>query len=235
MSRDSAAVLLAAGLGNRLGRGNKALIELHGEPLLAWSLRAIQACVRVQQIVLVMDTPSLQKLESQWDLTPNKLSVDKVVDGGAERWLSSRNGCLATDPNCKLVFVHDTARALLETETVSEVLNFAHESGSALAAEPLADTLKRMGPEHRVVETVARESMWRAQTPQAAKRELMLEAFHAWPADGSAPTDEAMLLEAAGHHPVLVPSPSSNFKITTESDLELAQNILAARNTPTNA
>jgi 2-C-methyl-D-erythritol 4-phosphate cytidylyltransferase len=189
----------------------------------------------VKQVVLVMDQPSLHELESEWGETPEKLGVHKVVEGGAERWLSSRNGCLATDPECEVIFVHDAARALLETETVSEVIDTARESGSALAAEPLADTLKRMGPEHRVVETVARESMWRAQTPQAAKRKLMLAAFQSWPEDGAPPTDEAMLLEAAGHHPVLVHSPSSNFKITTESDLDLARNILSNRTTPANS
>jgi 2-C-methyl-D-erythritol 4-phosphate cytidylyltransferase len=229
VSADTAVVVLAAGHGNRLGRGNKALLPLGDKPLLFHALNAARASSCLRQLVLVMNPEDVAALESTWQLGPVDLGVDLVVPGGASRWLSSWEGCKASDPECELLLVHDCARALVESSTFDKVALAARDCNCALAAAPLADTLKRSGPEQRVVETVAREAMWRAQTPQGAHRELLLSAFSSWPNDGTSPTDEAMLLEAAGHHPVLVETPSSNFKVTTPADLEMAAAILRSR------
>ncbi|RMH03835.1 MAG: 2-C-methyl-D-erythritol 4-phosphate cytidylyltransferase [Planctomycetota bacterium] len=228
MRPDTAVVVLAAGRGRRLGRGNKALLELAGEPLLARSLRAARAAAGTSEVVLVMPPRDAAAFAERWGRPPEAFGADRVVPGGAERWESSRAGCAAA--TAEFVLVHDAARALVEAELFEAVAAAVREHGAALAAAPVADTLKRSTPDGRSSGTLSREGIWAAQTPQGARRDLLLAAFEAWdPAARGLPTDESSLLEAAGHQPVLVEAPSTNRKITTPADLELAEALLAAR------
>lgn len=222
MNADTTAVLLAAGSGQRLGAGrNKALLPLAQEPLVLHPLRALLASPSVGSIVLVMPAEDAALLEAAAGCTLADLGISERVDGGSERWLSSRSGCEAAPAASDLLLVHDAARALLPVETVEAVLAAARLHGAALAAEPVTDTLKR-GEDGRAVATTDRRGLWRAQTPQAANRELLLGAFDAW-SQSAPPTDEASLLEAAGTSPVLVEGPRTNIKITWPTDLELAE------------
>jgi len=229
MPRDTAAVLLAAGRGRRAGGRNKALLPLADEPLLAHSLRALAASPSVAEVVLVLPQEAREALAREWGFLPEEHGAARIVPGGPERWLSSRAGCRATDPELPLVLVHDAARPLVSPPLVEEVLAAARESGAALAAAPLADTLKEADPDGGVRRTLPREGLWRAQTPQAFRRELLLEAFAAWPGDGPLPTDEASLVEALGQRPRLVPGSQENFKITVQAELLLAEAVLARR------
>ncbi|MBC8330097.1 MAG: 2-C-methyl-D-erythritol 4-phosphate cytidylyltransferase [Planctomycetes bacterium] len=113
--------------------------------------------------------------------------------------------------------------------TFDAVAAAVRQRGAALAAAPVADTLKRAAADGTVAETVPREALWSAQTPQGARRDWLLEAFLRWDPALGLPTDEAMLLEAAGHPPALVPSPTDNIKITTAADLELARALLGCK------
>lgn len=228
MNADVTAVVLAAGQGRRMGGTNKALLALAGRPVLAYSLTAFRRCAAVAQVVVVMNDADVEQLAKQWQLTPADLGADVVVAGGEERWLSSRNGCAAADYS--IVLVHDAARALIQTATIDAVIQAVRKHDAALAAHPLADTLKKEAPGGSVAETVPRQNLWCAQTPQGFRRELLLQAFANWQQKHSdLPTDEAMLAEALGHSPMLVPSPSSNFKLTTPADLALAESMLAAK------
>ncbi len=229
MPPDTAFVVLAAGRGRRLGRGNKGLLELGGEPLVARSIRQARAAAAIGEIVLVMNPEDLAALQEQWSCDAAALGADRVVPGGAERWLSSRAGCEATSPEWDQLLVHDAARALVDSALIDAVAAGVRSAGAALAAAPVADTLKLAGDQGRVGRTLDREGLWAAQTPQGARRELLLAAFASWPADAGLPTDESMLLEAAGHAPLLVAAPTDNTKITTAADLELARARLRAR------
>lgn len=228
MQADTAAVILAAGKGSRMGGGNKALLALGGEPLLAHSLRAFAGAPSVGEITVVMPPDVVEDLRARWGRGPEELGATRVVAGGAERWDSSRLGCRATDARYGLLAVHDAARPLITAEGVERVLAVARESGAALAAEAETDTLKRGDGQGRVLETVPRTGLWRAQTPQAFRRADLLDAFDAWPAAGGAPTDECMLVERGGVRPVLVPL-EQNFKVTMPADLELAEAVLQQR------
>jgi len=222
----AAAVVVAAGSGTRLGLGNKALLPLAEAPLVAWTLSQLREAPAVAQVVLVMGEADCVAFRERWQEDVEALGADVVVAGGAERWLSSRAGVQATDPALPVVLVHDAARPLTLAEDIQRVAEAAHTHGAALLAAPLADTLKEAGEDGRVVRTLSRERLWRAATPQGARRELLLEAFAAWPADGPPPTDEASLLEAAGHPPLLVEGGATAFKITTLEDLFLAEKLL---------
>ncbi len=227
MTADTAAVLLAAGCGRRVGGTNKALLGLANKPLLAHSLRTLSQSPAIGQIVVVMSAKDCQRMAQEWHTDPLHLGANLVVAGGAERWLSSRNGCEACD-DFPFLLVHDAARPLLHAEDLDAVIAAAREHGAALAAEPCADTLKQSCADTRVQQTIPRAGLWRAQTPQVAKRNWMLEAFSAWEVEQSGlPTDESMMLEYCGHAPQLVPCQHPNFKITVPRDLLLAEALLS--------
>lgn len=230
MARDTAAVVVAAGAGRRLAGSNKALLPLAGRPMLAWSLAALRAAPSVGQIVVVMSPADDARLRAESGRDARGHGADLVVPGGAERWESSRAGVQATDPALPLALVHDAARPLIHADDVERVMAATRAHGAALLAEPLADTLKQGDAQGKVLRTLDRAGMWRAQTPQAARRAELLAAFAGWNAAAlGLPTDEAVMLEMAGRAPMLVPASAPNFKVTLPHDLLLAEALLAAR------
>ena len=219
-----AAILLCAGRGERLGRGDeKALIPLGGRALFTWSLEALQRCPAVEGIVVVGDAARLKPAVASAGLTEAR--VVAWTPGGRERQDSVARGLAALPTGFDLVAVHDSARALVTPEVVGRVVADAIAHGAAISALPLEDTLKRatLGT---IEQTVPRAGLWRAQTPQAFRRDW-LERAHA-ECQGKA-TDDAALVESLGLHVHLTEGDPMNFKITRPRDLELAEACLAAR------
>ncbi|MCC6650318.1 MAG: 2-C-methyl-D-erythritol 4-phosphate cytidylyltransferase [Candidatus Eisenbacteria bacterium] len=223
MSR-TAAILLCAGRGERLGHDvPKAMVPLAGRPLFSWSLETLQSCPAVDDIVVVGESRILREL-----LSASGLSLHKVVawvEGGQERQHSVARGLAALPPGCDIVAVHDSARALVSAGVVERAITMARECGAALAAVPLADTLKRV-EEGVVTETPPRAGLWCAQTPQVFRRDW-LEAAHAGAA--GVVTDDAALVEQLGHAVRVSEGDATNFKITTAADLSVAAALLSAR------
>ena len=218
----AAALLLCAGRGERLGRGeHKALVPLAGRPLFAWSLEALTNARSVEAIVVVGPVAKLKA-------AAGGTGVERVVawtEGGRERQDSVARGLSSLPPGIDLVAIHDCARALVTTEVIDRVIADALAHGAAIAAVPVEDTLKRasLGV---IEQTVPRAGLWRAQTPQVFRRDWLEEAHAA--ALGLA-TDDAALLEAAGRRVHVSQGDPMNFKITAPNDLAVAGAILAAR------
>jgi 2-C-methyl-D-erythritol 4-phosphate cytidylyltransferase len=220
----TAAILLCAGRGERLGLGfEKALAPLGGRPLFRWSLEALEHCPAVDGIVMVGPVRKLQDA-----LAAAGGGTGKIVawtEGGRERQDSVARGLRALPAAFDLVAIHDSARALVTPDLVARVIADAVTHGAAVAAVPLDDTLKRVAL-GRIEDTVPRAALWRAQTPQAFRREWIEEA-HA--AAARAATDDAALVEARGRAVAVTPGDPLNFKITTAKELALAEAWLAAR------
>lgn len=217
------AILLCAGKGERLDRGEKALVPLCGRPMFAWSLAAFERTAAIEGIVVVGPAKRLQAA-----LALAAISCAKIVawtEGGRERQDSVARGLQALPAGFDVVAVHDAARALVTEELIGRVVAATLECGAAIAALPLDDTLKRATLDS-IDDTVPRAGLWRAQTPQVFRREW-LEAAHR-DTVGRA-TDDAALLEAAGRRVQLVRGEASNFKITSPEDLELAEAWLQRR------
>ena len=224
----TAAILLCAGRGERLGAGvEKALAPLAGRPLFLWSLEALERCTAVDGIVVVGPVRKLQDVLAATGFGPGK--VVAWTEGGRARQDSVARGLRALPAGFDLVAVHDSARALVSPGLVARVVADAVTHGAAIAAVPLEDTLKRASL-GRIEDTVPRAALWRAQTPQVFRREW-LEAAHGAPAGGgrSAITDDAVLVEAQGHPVFITEGDALNFKITTAQDLALAGAWLARR------
>lgn len=218
------ALLLCGGRGERLAAGvEKALVPLAGRPLFTWSLEALGRTPVVDAIVVVGPVRKMQDV-----LAASGVAAPKVVawcEGGKERQDSVARGLAALPEGTTTVAVHDCARALVTPEVIGRVVGDALAHGAAIAAVPLDDTLKR-ATLMRIEDTVPRANLWRAQTPQAFRRDW-LEQAHAG-AKAKA-TDDAALVESLGHRVSLSPGDPLNFKITTAGDLALAEAWLSSR------
>ncbi|MEO5989432.1 MAG: 2-C-methyl-D-erythritol 4-phosphate cytidylyltransferase [Candidatus Eisenbacteria bacterium] len=216
------AILLCAGRGERLDAAvAKALVSLGGRPLFTWSLETLQRAPAIDAIVVVGPRKALREMLSACGMTETK--VHAWVEGGQERQHSVGRGLLALPEGCTHVAVHDSARALVSSEVIVRVVGCALEHGAAIAAVPLADSLKRVTLSV-VDDTIPRAGLWCAQTPQVFRRDW-LERAHA-EANGQA-TDDAALVEAHGHPVHVTLGDPLNLKITTAADLALAEAWLA--------
>lgn len=233
----AAALLLAAGRGERLGSGGpKALVPLGGQPMLEWSLRALRASAQIDRIVVALPQgvalPAAEAL-AHGEVAGTDAESPPVVSvtGGAERSHSVRSA-LAAVPDAEVVLVHDAARPLLTPELVAACLDALEADGgwdAAIAAAPVTDTVKRVRDGVRVAETLPRSELWAVQTPQVFRAAALTRALDRPDAELAAATDDAMLVETDGGRVRVVPAPAENLKVTTLADLALAELLLGRR------
>ncbi len=222
-------ILVAAGEGRRLGGVRKGFLELAGRPLALHAAGRLALAPEVAGIVLVVHADDLERARALVAAEGAGTKLLAAVAGGARRQDSVAAG-LAALPGCEVVLIHDAARAMVEPGVVSRVARAARERGGAIAACPVADTLKRAdGDGMLIAGTVDRSGLWAAQTPQGFRTALYRELAARAAAEGLEVTDDAAVLERYGHAVELVPSPASNFKVTRPEDVELAEMLLAAR------
>jgi 2-C-methyl-D-erythritol 4-phosphate cytidylyltransferase/2-C-methyl-D-erythritol 2,4-cyclodiphosphate synthase len=225
------AIVLAAGRGERLGAERpKASITLAGRPLASWCLETLGTLPGLDAIVLVGDATTLAPALAA--LTPGaRARVARVVPGGPTRQESCALGLAALAAKDGVVLVHDAARPFTDAATYRAVADAAARTGAALCAIPLADTLKRVA-EGRVLETVSRHGLWRAQTPQGFEVGLFRRAHAEATLAGVTATDDTALVERLAAPVEVVPGADANRKITTAEDLAWAEARLAAKETP---
>jgi len=218
------ALVVAAGRGQRLRASTpKQYLPLAGAPLLRHSLAAFTAHPAIDAVAAVI-APEDRAL---YDSAAAGLALLPPVSGGATRQESVRNGLealAAHDP--ERILIHDAARPFVDSATITRVLEALDGGPGAIAAVPVADTLKR-GDGARVTGTVERRDLWRAQTPQGFHYRAILEA-HRKAAGGAELTDDAMVAERAGLAVTLVMGSEDNFKVTTADDLKRAERFAAA-------
>jgi len=221
------AIVVAAGRGLRFGR-SKQLVDVLGRPLVAWSLATFDGMGELADLVIATEAEQLETMrEIAAAYAPRLRCV--VVCGGATRQQSVRNALAAVPAHCDGAFVHDGARPLVSAEDVRAGMALVAPGIGALLAAPVSDTIKVVAPDGAVSRTLDRSELWAAQTPQFGTL-ADLRAAHA-SAHGAAfeGTDDAMLLERAGHRVVVVPASTANFKVTLRGDRDLAEAILRER------
>jgi len=206
----------------------KAFLPLAGKPLLVHTLTAIERSPVVGAGIMVA-TPGRQRESRELLRRHGPFRLDwLVVDGGEERQDSVRLGLAQIDEDCEIVIVHDGARPFVRAELIAQVVEAAAAGGGAVAAIAASDTVKRVSPDGRVTETLARTDLRLAQTPQAFRTDLIRRA-HAWAhGAGVRATDDAALVEAVGGRVQVIDGDPCNIKITTPADLLLAEAIVRA-------
>ncbi|MDP6956501.1 MAG: 2-C-methyl-D-erythritol 4-phosphate cytidylyltransferase [Planctomycetota bacterium] len=226
--------LLAAGestrMGNLDGKGDtKPFIELAGRTVLEHACRAFDACDAVAEIVIVCRAQDLARVQL---MSAERAALAKVVaevPGGAERTDSVRAGVAVADYGLDVILVHDVARPLVTPETIGAVIERAAECGAALAATAVTDTIKTSSDGLRAEATLDRSVLWRAQTPQGFRADLLRELLDEALRENYRPTDDAALHERYRGPISLVEGGSENIKLTTPRDLALAESIFTLR------
>jgi 2-C-methyl-D-erythritol 4-phosphate cytidylyltransferase/2-C-methyl-D-erythritol 2,4-cyclodiphosphate synthase len=217
------AIIAAGGRGARLGGGApKQLRDLNGRPMLQRSVDLFVSHPAVDEIVVALPPELVDNPPAYLTGAAKPL---RLVAGGARRQDSVANAFRAASPSADVIVIHDAARPFASADLVSRTIAAAAESGAALAALQARDTVKRVDPARSggrdVLETLPREAIFLAQTPQAFRTNVLADAL-AFTGDA---TDEAALAERAGHPVRVVDGESSNIKITTAEDLVVAEAI----------
>ena len=222
MKRDVGVVIVAAGSGTRTGSEElKQFRWVAGKPMLLHSIQTFQARPDVAMVVCVLPREHVGD-PPPWvfQSDPDRLLLSI---GGRHRGESVANGLEDLPSECEIVVIHDAARPLVSSDTIGRVIEEARKGNGAVAALPVADTLKRVESSGKIVETVDRFGLWRAQTPQAFPRKIIERAHReAREADRIA-TDDAALCEQIGLPVVVVRGSERAVKITEEIDFALAE------------
>lgn len=221
------ALVPAAGSGRRFGSATpKQYLQAAGKPLIEHTLCALLAHPQVAGAVVALaaDDPHWPG----WTALCGKPVVTCI--GGNERAdsvLAALRALPETVDGGSLLLVHDAARPNLRSDDIDKLIAAASDShAGAILAAPVRDTLKRADPATRIAATEPRDGLWRAFTPQAFRRDLLLHALTAAQADGVQVTDEAMAVERLQLHPQLVEGREDNLKVTTPVDLALVEFLL---------
>ena len=223
------AIVPAAGGGSRFGGAlPKQYQPLLGVPVLARTLRALWGSGAIHSLVLVVPPGGEERCRAV-ALDPYGLRADRVVPGGADRQASVYAGLPAAPDAAEIILVHDAARPLIQPAPVRAAIRAAASVGAALVAMAVTDTIKLASPDGGRLETLPRERLWAAQTPQVFRAALLREAHERALAEGFRSTDDCALVERIGHPVQVVAGSADNLKITTPEDLARAEQILRAR------
>ncbi|TWT92516.1 2-C-methyl-D-erythritol 4-phosphate cytidylyltransferase [Neorhodopirellula pilleata] len=226
-----AAVLPAAGSGSRFGsESNKLFALLAGRPLWTHATEKLIGRSEIGKVILAVSQSDRARFEDQRNLVSQPERIE-IIPGGDQRsdtvaaaiqWIAARSA----DSGCQYVAVHDAARPLIRDDDLTRLFEKVGETGAALLAHRVTGTLKRQRDAGNDCETVDREGMWVAQTPQVFRLDWIKQAYDRH--RGRAVTDDAQMIERSGHRVALVEGAADNLKITYAEDLLVAEALIQA-------
>jgi 2-C-methyl-D-erythritol 4-phosphate cytidylyltransferase len=222
-----AVILPAAGKSSRFRDQHykKPFVPLDGKPVWLHAAEKFTGRSDVAQTLLVIAAEDREALQEKMGANLALLGVE-LVEGGRERYDSVAAALARVRDDVDFVAVHDAARPCLAEEWIDAVFAAATKTGAAILATPISGTVKRAGQDQTITETLSREGLWEAQTPQVFRRQLLVDAYAG---RGTQPaTDDAQLVERMGAKVTIVPCSPMNLKITTKDDLRLASLVLKA-------
>ena len=218
------AIIAAGGRGVRHGGARpKQFLSLGGRPILQRSVEAFLSCDRIAEIVVALPPAEGTSVP---DYLRNRTKPLEIVEGGDRRQDSVANAFARVSGAADVVVIHDAARPLVSSDLIGRTVDAAAQYGAAIAALPSTDTVKRSDADRFIVETIPRNEIFLAQTPQAFRVDVLRDALALAASSGDA-TDEAMLAERAGHRVHLVDGDPRNLKITTADDLATAERLVS--------
>jgi 2-C-methyl-D-erythritol 4-phosphate cytidylyltransferase len=227
-----AVILPAAGQSSRFrDKEKKVFANLDGRAVWLRSAELFITRNDVCQCIIVVAPEDQELFRRRYAANLAFMNI-QMADGGRERFESVANALALVKDEAEFVAIHDAARPCLSTNLIDGVFAQAAKTGAALLAVPVTDTVKRGDPQNRVQSTMSRQGLWLAQTPQVFRREWLVAAYAGRSSHKQPITDDAQLIEAAGHPVHLVAGSTSNLKITTREDLALAEAVLKARPKP---
>lgn len=224
------AIVLAAGNGKRMGSDcPKQYIEIEGKPILYYCLKTFEESF-MDEIIVVTRESDIDYVSKEIVVKYKLGKVSKVIAGGKERSDSVYNGLMAVDYSDSYVYIHDGARAFVSLSLLERTKVAVEEHEVCVVCVPTKDTIKVSDEQGNVLHTPKRSTLWCAQTPQAFKRSIILDAFKKMKADENNDreiTDDASVVEQYSDIPVkIVEGEYTNLKVTTPEDLEIGKMIL---------
>jgi 2-C-methyl-D-erythritol 4-phosphate cytidylyltransferase len=217
------AIVLAAGRGKRFGSTiPKPFVKLGGARIIEYSLKTLGTLKCVRQFIIAVSPDGRSFIRGA--VKRLGLVNAHIVPGGKRRQDSVRNCLRALDSRAEIVLIHDGVRPFARKATVSAVIRQAVSSGAAIAAVPVKATIKKISGSRSVKETLKRDDLWEAQTPQAFRKDLIVRAYCA--SGRSVVTDDASLVEKLGHPVSVVMGEYANIKMTTPEDMVIARALL---------
>jgi 2-C-methyl-D-erythritol 4-phosphate cytidylyltransferase len=219
-------VIVAAGRGTRMGQGDKLFLDVAGLPLIGHTWQRFDRLPETTEIIIITRDDARPLFE---DLA-KRIDAKKpwqLVAGGAERQDSVWNGVNATAAESELVAIQDGARPCTPDSAIHAALAAARETGAAVLAKRVSDTLKRGDGQAQIVGTIDRENVWAVQTPQVFRREIILAALAKVRDEGLSITDDTAACEALGQAVKLIECDMPNPKATTPGDLPYIESLLA--------
>jgi 2-C-methyl-D-erythritol 4-phosphate cytidylyltransferase len=220
-----AVILPAAGQSRRFHDKayKKPFAPLGGRALWLHSAERFMNRPDVKQVIVCIAAEDRDLFNMKFGANIAILGV-QVIEGGQHRTDSVQRALEQVKSEIEFVAVHDAARPCIADPWIDSVFAAAQRDGAAILAAPVQATLKRADQKKHITETVSRESLWEAQTPQVFRRELLIEAYAKRGRDPV--TDDAQLVERLGKAVTIVPCSQLNIKITTRDDLKLAEQVL---------
>jgi 2-C-methyl-D-erythritol 4-phosphate cytidylyltransferase len=221
------AIIAAAGIGKRMGSDRpKQYLKLGGRPMVCHTLERFREASSIESVVVVVE-PGREGAFRKDIIEAHGFPGEwKVVGGGTVRQESVANGLAAVPPDCDVIVVHDGVRPFILPSVIDESVKLAAKDGACIVATPINETIKSVD-EHGVIDfTVDRSVMWGAKTPQSFKLSVLREAMDKAREDNFFGTDESSLVERLGINVRVLEGDDRNIKITTPSDLKVAEAIL---------
>jgi len=227
MSVFTSAIIVAAGNSTRMGRGiSKQLIPINGRPAIDYTVRAFQDCDDIDEIIIVARSEDID------DVARIAFEYNKVITvtaGGADRSESVRRGIRAASKSATHYAIHDGARILITPAEISRVVAAARECGAAAPGTPVTDTVKMVSDDGTILSTPDRSCLYGVQTPQVFEVSLYRRAVENAVANQLSVTDDCSMVEAIGERVRIVKGDYTNIKLTTPTDITVAEAILSKR------
>jgi len=221
------AIIAAAGIGKRMGGSTpKQYLELGGRPIICYTLDSFMDASSIESVVIVVEPGREEEFRNDILKAFKYPAKWKVVGGGGVRQQSVANGLKEVPAECDVVVVHDGVRPFIYPAVIDESARLAAEAKACIVATPIKETIKSVDAHGMVDFTVDRSVLWGAKTPQAFRRDLLDEAMRKAEEDNFFGTDEASLVERLGVSVRIIEGDDRNIKITTPSDLKVAEAIL---------
>ena len=223
------AIIVAAGKGLRMNKDvPKQYLSLGDRPILGHTLLVFDTCDRIDEVFVVIPAEDFDFCGKNVIAPLGLQKRIRLVSGGDRRQDSVYNGLKALDQKTDLVVIHDGVRPFVKSDELEACIDGAVKFGACILGIPASDTLKRVDGTGLIGETLARDNIWLAQTPQVFQYDLILKAHEAARRDGVSGTDDAFLVERLGIEVRIITGNKNNIKITTREDLAVARAILTA-------
>ena len=222
----NSAILVAAGKGTRMGAGvDKLFLEVAGCPVVAHTWRRFEDSSCIDDIILVVRRER-RKLFEDLAAKYHFQKPFRIVSGGAERQDSVWNGLEALSASVEVVAIHDAARPCVSGDLIAATVKHAEETGAAVAAQPVTDTIKESADGRFIRRTLDRSQLWSVQTPQTFRVEVIRRAISAARKEKLNFTDDTAACELIGQPVRIVSSVAPNPKVTVPGDLPLVETLL---------